>query len=134
MPAELAIVVDGARERGAEAGKVRAAVDGVDGVGEGENIFGVAVVILQRDFHFHGIALAFHVDGRIGKSLLAAVEMLDEFGDAAGEAKFGFLAAALVVERDLQALVQKGQLAQALRKRVEAVVQWLRKSKDRRER
>ena len=58
-------IVDRARERGAEAGKVRAAVHGVDGVGEGENIFGVAVVVLQRDFHFDGVALAFHVDGRI---------------------------------------------------------------------
>ena len=119
----VGVVVDGARERGAEAGKVRAAVDGVDGVGEGENIFGVAVVVLHRDFDFDLLALAFHVDGRIVQRALAAIQVLDEFGDAAGEAEFGFLAAALVVERDFQALVQKGQLAQALRKRVEAVVE-----------
>ena len=81
-------IVDGARERGAEAGKMRAAIDGVDGVGEGENIFGVAVVVLQRDFDFDGAALAFHVDGRIVQRCFAAIEMLDEFGDAARETKF----------------------------------------------
>ena len=71
-------IIDGARQRGAEAGKVRAAIDGIDGVGEGKNVFGVAVVILQRDFHFHVVALAFDVDGRIVQRLLAAVQMLDE--------------------------------------------------------
>jgi hypothetical protein len=53
--------------------------------------------------------------------LLAAIQVLDEFGDAASESEFGFLVAALVVERDFQALVEEGQLAEALRKRVEAV-------------
>ena len=43
-------IVDGAGERGAKAGKMRAAIDGVDGVGKGENIFAVAVVVLQGDF------------------------------------------------------------------------------------
>ena len=115
------VVVERARERGAEAGEVRAAVNGVDRVGEGKNIFGVAVVVLQRDFDIHLGALAFHVDRGIVKRLLAAIQMLDEFGDAAGEAEFGFLVAALVVERDFQALVEEGELAEALRKRVEAV-------------
>ena len=82
-------VVDGAGQRGAEPGKVRAAVDGVDGVGEGENIFGVAVVVLQRDLHFDLVALAFHVDRRIVQHVLAPVQVLHEFGDAAGEAELG---------------------------------------------
>src|ERR1700683_3276887 len=47
--------------------------------------------------------------------------MLHEFGDAARETELGFLAAALVVQRDLQAFVQEGQLAQALRQRVVAI-------------
>ena len=114
-------IVDRARQRGAEAGEVRAAVDGVDGVGERENIFGVAVVVLQRDFDFHVVALAFHVNRRIVQRGLAAVQMLDEFDDAAGEAKFCGFVAALVLQRDLQALVQEGQLAQALRQNVVAV-------------
>src|SRR5277367_2859332 len=117
----IGVVIDGARERGAEAGKVRAAVNRVDGVGEGENIFGVAVVVLQRDFDFDLVALAFDVDGRIVQHAFAFVEVLDEFGDAAGEAKFGFLATALVVERDFQAFVQEGELAETLREGVVAV-------------
>ena len=114
-------IIDGAREGRAKAGEMRAAIDGIDRVGEGKNIFGVAVVVLQRDFHFDVFALAFHGDRRVVQHLLAAVEMLDEFHDAAGEAKFGRLVAALVLQGDLQALVQKGQFAQALRQDVVAV-------------
>src|SRR6202522_977106 len=117
----IGVVVDGARERGAEAGKVRAAVHGVDGVGEGEHIFGVTVVVLQRDFHFHLVALAFDVDGRIVQDAFAFVEVLDEFGDAAGEAELRFFAAALVIERDFQAFVEEGEFAEALRERVVAI-------------
>ena len=117
----IRVVIERARERGAEAGKVRAAVHGVDGVGEGKNVLGVAVVVLQRDFDIHLLALAFHVNRRVVQRLLAAVQVLDEFGDAAGEAELGFFVAAFVFERDLQAFVEKGQLAEALRKRIEAV-------------
>ncbi len=113
-------IIDGAGQRGAKAGKVRAAIDGVDGVGEGKDVFRVAVVVLQRDFHFHVVALALDGDGRIVQHLLAAIEMLDELDDAAGEAKLGGFVAALVLQRDLQALVQKGQLAQPLRQQVVA--------------
>ena len=55
-------IVDGARQGGAEAGKMRAAVHGVDGVGERKHVFAVGVVVLQRDFDLHVAALAFHVD------------------------------------------------------------------------
>src|SRR5262249_19342678 len=75
-------VVDSAGQRGTETGEVRTAIDGVDGIREGENVFAVAVVVLQCDFDFDVAALAFHVDRRIVQSLLAAVEVLDEFGDA----------------------------------------------------
>ncbi len=54
---------------------------------------------------------------------LAAIEVLDEFGDAAGEAEFGFLIGALVFECDFQAFVQEGELAEALGKRVVAVIE-----------
>ena len=52
----LADGVDGARQRGAEAGEMRTAVDGVDVVGEAEDGFGVAVVVLQRDLDFDLVA------------------------------------------------------------------------------
>ena len=58
-------VVDGTRERRTEAGEVRAAIDGVDGIGEGKDVFAVGIVVLQRDFDFDVALLAFHVDGRI---------------------------------------------------------------------
>ncbi len=62
---------------------------------------------------------------RIVQHAFALVQMLDEFRDAAGEAKFCFLAVALIVERDFQAFVQEGQFAQALRERVVGVrVSW----------
>ncbi len=63
----LAEVVDGAGQRGAETAQVRTAIDGVDVVGEAENRFAVAVVVLQRDFHgeraaIRQLALALEVD------------------------------------------------------------------------
>src|SRR5579864_525271 len=96
------VIIDRARQGGTEAGEMRAAVHGIDGVGEAKNVFGVAVVVLERDFHFDGVALAFHVNRRIVESFLATVEVLDEFGDAAGEAKLGLFArtGALVLESD----------------------------------
>ena len=55
------------------------------------------------------------------QDLLALVEVLDEFDDAAGEAEFDGFIGALVLQGDLEALVQKGELAQALRQNVVAV-------------
>ena len=115
-------IVDGARERGTEPGEMRSAIDRVYGIGKRKDVLRVAIVILQRDFHLHVIALAFDVNRRIVKRLLAAIEVLDELHDAAGKAKLGCFVAALILERDLQALIQKGQLAQALREDVVAEI------------
>ena len=65
----LADGVDGAGERRAEARQMRAAVDGVDVVGEAENGFGVAVVVLEGDFDFDVVALGFHHDGLLVQHL-----------------------------------------------------------------
>ena len=54
----LAVVVQGAREGGAEAGDVRAAFDGVDVVDVGVDVFGVLAAILQGDFVADAILLA----------------------------------------------------------------------------
>src|SRR5208282_5082446 len=105
---------NGAGKAGTEPGQVRAAVHGVDGVGEGEDVLRVAVVVLDGDFHLHVVALALDVDGGIVQRALAAVQVLHEFADAAGEAELGLLVRALVLEGDFEALVQEGQLAQAL--------------------
>ena len=73
----------------------------------------------------HAFALGFHVDRLVVQYAFAAVQMLDEFGDTAGVLEFQLLrfarlwiGGAFVGERDLQAFVQEGQFAQALRQRV----------------
>ena len=73
--------VDGAGQRAAEAAQVRAAIHGVDVVGEAEDVFRVAVVVLQRDFHgehaaVRQLALAFEVDRLVVQDGLAAVQCL----------------------------------------------------------
>ena len=109
----------------AEPGKVRAAVDGIDVVGEAEDGLGVGVVVLQRDVDFDAVARGLHDDGLVVQHGLAAVEMLDELGDAAGVTELGAasfaglgVGSALVGERDFEALVEEGHLAQPLRQRV----------------
>ena len=68
------------------------------------------------------IAQAFHHDRLVVQNLFAAVDVLDELGDAAGVLELGALGfaglgvgGALIGERDLQALVQEGEFAQPLR-------------------
>src|ERR1700737_4465256 len=100
---------------------MRSAVHRVDGVREGENVFTVSVVVLERDFDFDVAALPFDVDGRVMQRGLTAVEMLNEFANAAGKAELRGLFGALIGERDFQAFVEEGELAKALRQRVEAI-------------
>ena len=61
---------------------MRASVDRVDVVGETENGFRVGVVVLQADLDVHVFFVGFHVDGLVVERLLAAVQVLDEFGYA----------------------------------------------------
>ena len=89
-------IVDGASESRAKTRKVRAAVHGVNRVCEREDIFAVGIVVLQRDFDFDVAAFPFDVDRRIVERGLAAIEVLDEFGDTAGKAKLGGLFRAFV--------------------------------------
>ena len=86
---------------------------------------GVAVVVLQGDVDLDAVAQGLHDDGLVVQDGLAAVEMLDELGDAAGVAELGAagfaglgVGGALVGERDFQALVEEGHLAQPLGERV----------------
>ena len=126
----LAGGVDGARERGAEALQMRAAIDGVDVVGEGEDGFAVGVVVLQADFDDQAFLLhRLHVNGLFVEDVFALVEMLDELGDAAVEFEFAVLGiaglgvgGALVGEGDDQSLVEEGELAQTVGQRVVVVL------------
>ena len=127
----LAGVVDGAGQRGAEAGEMRAAIDGVDVVGKAENGFRVGVVVLHADFHGHAVALGFHVDGLVVERLLAAVQVLDELGDAAVVFELGVLGfaglrvgLALVGERDEQSLVEERQVRAGAARAYRSCIQW----------
>src|ERR1700730_816317 len=90
-----------------------AAIDGVDGIGEGEDVFAVGVVVLKSDFDFNVALLAFHEDRRIVEGALAAVEVLDEFSNTTGKTKFSGFFRAFVGERDLETFVEEGVLTQA---------------------
>ena len=115
--------VDRAGQRGAEPGEVRAALVGVDVVGEREDQLGVAVVPLQRDLGVDAVACSpLHEDRLVVDVRLVLVQVLDERDDAALVLELVRLAVALVVDRDDDAAVQERQLAQALRQRVEAVL------------
>ena len=113
--------VDGARQRGAEPGEVRAALVGVDVVGERVERFRVPVVPLHRDLDVDAVLLAARVDRLLVDRRLVLVQILDEGDDAALVEELVRLAVALVVDRDRDAAVEEGQLAQARRQRVEAV-------------
>ena len=70
---------------------MRAAVDRVDVVGKTENGFGVGVVVLKRDLDVHVFLIGFHVNRLVVERLLAAVEVLDEFGNPAVVFELGAL-------------------------------------------
>ena len=118
-PLVLPKLIDGPRQRGAEAGKVGAAIDGVDVVGKGKNILRITVVVLERELHVDVVAVAFRVDRRGVKHFLVFVEVLDEFGDAAVVMKLALFVAALILEADGQPFIQERHFAQALGQRIE---------------
>ena len=114
--------VDRARERRPEPREVRAAFVRVDVVREGIDRLGVAVVPLQRDLGLDAVLLAAHVDRLLVDGRLVLVQVRDERDDAAFVVELVALAVALVVERDDDAAVEEGELAQPLGQRVEAEV------------
>ena len=65
-----------------------AAINGVDSVRKSENVFAVRIVVLQSDLDLHVSFFALNVYRRIVQRGLAAVQMFNEFGDAAGKAEF----------------------------------------------
>ena len=111
----FAVGIERAGERSLEAGLVHAALRRVDVVGEGDDDFVVAVVILQRDLA-HGVAaLAGHINSFRVQGGLVAIDEVHKLADAALIAHrlaHGLLAA-LVGDGDAQAGVQKRLLAHA---------------------
>src|SRR5262249_47388160 len=115
FPALARKAVERRGQRGAEAGKVRAALVRVDVVGEGEDRLLVGGVPLHRDLDGALLTLGLEVDDLLADGVLVLVEVVDEVADAALEVKLDLAAlAALVGERDLEALGQVRGLAEAL--------------------
>ena len=120
------VVVDRARERAAEAGEVRAALGGVDVVGEREDGLVVRRVPLHRDLDRAVVGLVLEVDDAAVDRVLLAVDVGDEVADAALVLEDDALAVgALVVELDAQALGEERRLAQALGEHAVVVVDLL---------
>ena len=116
-------VIGCARQRELEAGEVRAALFRVDVVDEGVDILLVTVVVLHGDLDDSCVLDAVEVDGLGVQHFFLAVEVLDERADAALEVER--LTAdrldALVVQADRDAVVEEGELAQAMAQRLVAV-------------
>src|SRR5262245_42089836 len=101
---------------------MRAAIHGVDIVGERKHLFVISIVVLNRNFNAQivagsAIASLLEVHWLRMKRVLVLVQVLDEFGNAAFVIKFVLLLfiGAFISDRDPDALVQKGFFAQALR-------------------
>ena len=120
------VLVERARERRAKARHVRAALAGVDVVGERVDRLLVGGVPLHRDLGGAFLALAGEEDDLAVDGVLVLVEVGDEVLDAALVLELGGVAlAALVDDRDLQPAREERGLAQALLERVEVEVERL---------
>ena len=100
---------------------MRAAVDGVDGVGERIDRLGVGVGVLDGGFGADAFHLFLDVNHRVQR-FAVAVQIADEGGDAAFEIELHFMVGALVHEIDRDAACDERHLAEALGQRVEAII------------
>jgi hypothetical protein len=116
------VVVDDAGQRRARPGQVRAAVGGVDGVGEGVLGDGHAVGVLQGHFHVDVLHLLAVVH-RLVERLAVAVQIAHEGAHAALEVEAHLAGGrhALVAQPDEDAAGDEGHLAEAVGEHLEAV-------------
>ena len=120
----LGPVVDGAGQRRAQPGQVRAAVGGVDGVGEGEHRLVVAVVVLDGGLDHVAFDFLLDVD-RLVEHFAILVQVAHEAANAAFEVERHPACAvvgALITEFDGQAAVEERHLAEALFQRLKPEV------------
>ena len=114
----LDVVRERARQRGAKAGEMRAAVLLRNVVREAERRFLVRVGPLHRDVDGGAFVLGRERDDLLVQRRLQLREVLDERADAAFVLERVVLLRALVGELDLDARVQERQLAEPLRQNV----------------
>ena len=118
----LAVLHHRAGERALEADQVRAAVDGVDVVGEREHLLVEAVVPLQRHVHLGAVDVPAHRDGRVEQHRLVLVQELHVGDDSAVVLEVVALVRPLVAHQDAQARVEERELAHPVREHVEVEV------------
>src|SRR5579885_806268 len=97
---------------------MRAAINRVDIICKGENIFRVAVIVLERKLHVHVFLVGFGKDRRGMESFLVPVQVFDEFGDPALITKFSFLVVPLIFQDNCESFIQKREFTEPLRQRV----------------
>ncbi len=104
-----------------------AAVDRVDVVGEGEDVLGVGVVVLESDLDARRALPPLDVDRPMVEGLLVLVQVAHEADQAAFEVERLLVdrRLPLVDERDPDLLVEVGRLAQPLRDDVEVEIEVL---------
>jgi hypothetical protein len=122
----LDVLVDHPRHRRAQAGEVGAAVGLGNVVGEAKHLLGVGIVPLHRDFNVDADAVLYGNTGRVEHRRmqhgLGAIDVIDKALDATGEGEILFLNGALVDQADLYAVVEEGQLTQALGENVVVIL------------
>ena len=107
----LGIGVHRSRQRRAEPGQVRAAINVANVVGEDEHILVVAVVVLHCDLATeHRVRVLFlHVHDVVVENVLALVQMGYERSDPLVELELLLLLEAIIAERDLQTRIEVRQ-------------------------
>jgi hypothetical protein len=118
-------VVERRGERGSEAGDVRAAVDGMDVVGKGQNRLGEAVVVLQGDLHARGVDHPLDVDRPLVQHLAPSVQVADEARHPTLEVEVLLAVDSIIAQADPEPLVQVGGFSQPRRNQVPAEIQRL---------
>ena len=106
----LGVLVYGSRKGGAESREMGSALDVVYVVRVAEYRFPVSVVILEGDFNRGRVPLPRNVDHLGVKRLSVLVELLNESDDSSLVEKLLGSVCPLVVKRDPEALVEKGEL------------------------
>src|SRR5947207_1587571 len=83
---------------------LRAALDGMDRVGERDHVFDERIVVLERDLDLGALDLTVDVEGRDIDHRLVAVQGAHEGDDAAVEIEGAGVADGLISQSDLQPL------------------------------
>jgi len=107
-----------------EPDQVGASFPRIDVVGKGEEIFGVGVVVLERDFQNH-VGFFDGNEDRFVERGLGFIQMFDERHDAALVTENLFFLTSLVGQRNRQSFVEKGQFPKALGQHVETALDGL---------